>query len=961
MMMKNTATCLLTACNRLARIRAAMPDSPRHLAWLFFVGLAWALPLIAAETPAGKKIEPPSASAVCPLPILPINIAPTVAIRTAPVEVYGTPRIAKGHPCTLWDEEDVHHYKDMLKTSKELQLLVADLRARMDDRISKPIIVPPPQKGPDGNWLFPGDYFPPHPASPGEPDPVTKFRIHFSHDAEDVSDLGILYALTGEEKYALYAKKILLSYAVCSSWGAQKRFTIRNNTGQTGQLLDEALMMTKFANGYDLIYNHPAWTPAEHTRMHDEFFRPIVSCCIYPRLPEQDQRDTFASQVNNRGAIGSCAVLMAGYVTGDQELVNAALYGVHCETKSEADWAIRRRTFPLPQDWIANTAEKPSRGLLTSFFAQDAIPGGMWVEGTPSYAFYALGSLIDSAEIAWHHGIDLYRHNNAIFKNMFDFPLLLGYPDLSTPGLNDSHREYIMSGFTPTLYEYAYRRYKDRRYLAVINSPVQREYMAYLANTPQPDPTKLEPYLKGWKSVRHLNITHVGSAPPSLLFDLDPQAGTAIPPSPSANYPEVGFGILRTPSVNGTGPQNLILCSGPCASHGHPDKLQIDLYALGDVLMPSPGIDYPYTTPRIPNWYGTTIAHNTLTVDESTQVTLGSNPRTKASAVQVIYAPASTMGIQRAWTGSVYPDAIMDRSVFMTTHYLADLFAVSASAPHTYDLAWHIRGKIVTDLPLESKPFPEPVAPGYNTLTAVRQAVAGDKPWNITFNQDHAAARLLAAGSQETCVIIGESGFYADLTCTNRAFAGRPTAPTVIERRAKTQSALYGNALDYSNSKDGYVKSIVQTGGPEAGYGLLQVTTTDGTDLCFTAYRPGTNTVEGLETDALQAFVQRHGTEIKALYLAGGKTLKIGDAFLTRSEAGLTYLETGANGNWILGNPSPDNATVIFSIPKWSGGVALLLDENGKKGAQATLTKGGAPHSFAIQLKAGTRVELVGK
>ena len=65
----------------------------------------------------------------------------------------------------------------------------------------------------------------------------------------------------------------------------------------------------------------------------------------------------------------------------------------------------------------------------------------------------------------------------------------------------------------------------------------------------------------------------------------------------------MGYGILRMPSRR-NGINQLILSYGPSLSHGHPDKLSVDLFANGDVLMPSPGVDFPYfNNDRIPNWY----------------------------------------------------------------------------------------------------------------------------------------------------------------------------------------------------------------------------------------------------------------------------------------------------------------------------------------------------------------------
>ena len=219
---------------------------------------------------------------------------------------------------------------------------------------------------------------------------------------------------------------------------------------------------------------------------------------------------------------------------------------------------------------------------------------------------------------------------------MFDFSILLSYPDFTTPGLNDAHRETLLTGAAPILYEYAYRRYNDSRYLAFINPPEEKRFLNAIAdpatakqledallNPPPPPPPGTPPPppvpddQKPPKSQRSLNIlsSKFGGTPPSFMYDLDPNAGATIAPSPSVNYTLVGFGIIRTPSVGGKYPQGLIMSYGPTASHGHPDKLAIDLFALDDILVPTPGIMFPYQNPLIPKWNHTTLAHNTLTVD----------------------------------------------------------------------------------------------------------------------------------------------------------------------------------------------------------------------------------------------------------------------------------------------------------------------------------------------------------
>jgi Heparinase II/III-like protein/Alginate lyase len=877
--------------------------------------------------------------------ILPANIASGIGTSLSKVEVFGTPRLVHGHPNTLWDQDDIDHYKEMLKTSRELQLQFSELRSRMDERIGKPLDIPAPQQGPDGAWLYPGEYFPPFPGAPAGEDVVSRFRRYLYRDGEAISDLGTMYVLTGDEKYARYAKDLLLAYSNCSRYGPSKFLYYRSNFGLSGTLLDEAIVLEKLARGYDLVYTSPALSAEDRVRIHDELLRPLASEMIYPGLPDIDPTGSFARQINNRGAIGGTAVLLAGYATDDQELVNAALYGIRSNlTKPDP---VHLRQFPPPHDWTAATADHPSNGLLTVHFAPPAIPGGAWVEGSPSYVFYALCSMVNAAEAAWRHGLDLYRYNDHIFKSMFDYPILLSYPDMTTPAENSSNRQSLFNGYVPTLYEYAYRRYRDPRYIAIINSPPERAYLASLNASPTRP--------KG-RSSRSLSMTRAGSAPPSVLYDLNPNELPGPMKLPSVNFPAVGFGVLRTAAPAGKGIQNLTLSYGPSSSQGHPDKLHIDLFSFGDVLMPSPGVNYPYSNnPLIDTWYHTTLAHNTLAVDEASQKFHPHNPREPdVRADQTVFGPAESIGVQRAWSDSAYPGVTMDRALFLTSRYLADLFGGVSDSPHKYDLAWHIRGSPSLSLNLSPSPFRDPVPNGYNVLTDVKASEPTANAWSATMVQGDHSARLLAAGGVPTQAIIGEGGVYVDYT--SNVPNKRPTAPTLIERRDNVRSTIFGNVLDLSG--EGYVKSVTQEGGIDTGFGLLSIETANGADLCFASYRPGRHTAGGLETDALQALVQMDGSHPHAVYLGGGTVLKFADLSLERSEAGLAYVEKASDGGYIVGNPSPAPATITVKFAALDGLDAFDLDDQGRPTGKVDV-KAVTTDGITIHLNASTRIEFV--
>jgi hypothetical protein len=136
----------------------------------------------------------------------------------------------------------------------------------------------------------------------------------------------------------------------------------------------------------------------------------------------------------------------------------------------------------------------------------------------------------------------------------------------------------------------------------------------------------------------------------------------------------------------------------------------------------------------------------------------------------------------------------------------------------------------------------------------------------------------------------------------------------------------------------------------------VKVDTHKGTDLCLSAFRPGSYKTSGLETDAMQAFVQMDGANIKALYLGGGTKLSVAGGSIQRDTPGLAYIEKTDKG-YIVGNSSPSDGTVTVNLAALKGMKAVNLDNSGKESGDAA-TKPGADGSIALQLKAGTMVEF---
>ncbi len=351
------------------------------------------------------------------------------------MQVTGEPRMTKGHPCTLWDQEDIDGLKARLADSKEMQDSLDKLKRDLDKALGQG--VPSITEG-------------------GPPTTKEDYRTHHGN-ATTISNMGIGYAMTGNEEYAEYAKKLLLGYARAyknmphmKDW-TEKSYRSARDGRLTGQFLEDGFWLVRAAFGADLVYNLKSWTPEERQQLKD-FFADVASQFYHPVLTG----NTYINATHNRAALCTSAVLMAGYATDNEDLVNIALYGE------------------------GGTKENPTGGVLGTHFTPKCIrPDGLWVEGAPAYQTgIASCGLINDAETLWHHGIDLYRYDNGALKRLLDSAIVLAYPTpkLDIPALHDSAPFELLSDAdwqsneVGVPYMYGYRRYQDPAYIPIIQN-----------------------------------------------------------------------------------------------------------------------------------------------------------------------------------------------------------------------------------------------------------------------------------------------------------------------------------------------------------------------------------------------------------------------------------------------------------------------------------------------------------
>jgi hypothetical protein len=299
-----------------------------------------------------------------------------------------------------------------------------DLKAWGDKRVNEPLNVPVHRAGADGVWDFP-DFKRGYQDASGKWNWEWKFNTALQQRSADVSNLGILYAITGDEKYAAYAKRILLELA--DAYGNGQGGANANGRdhfeafGFDGG--DAGMLLAKACNGYDLIYN--ALSVEDRTRIERDLIRPLA---------EHLKAAKFMYTGHGRwDLVCLYGIFISGIVLEDQALVDPALYG------------------------LGGTKEKITGGFLSDFGPATLRDGVIWGGATKADDRMASVAVMTTvAEVMRHRGVDLYGYQGRALKKAFD-AAISGTPTATLVGMQGVDAFW-----------YAYRHYQDESYLAVV-------------------------------------------------------------------------------------------------------------------------------------------------------------------------------------------------------------------------------------------------------------------------------------------------------------------------------------------------------------------------------------------------------------------------------------------------------------------------------------------------------------
>ena len=351
---------------------------------------------------------------------------------------------------------------------------------------------------------------------------------------------------------------------------------------------------------------------------------------------------------------------------------------------------------------------------------------GLWFEGSFSYHFYTLSALLALAKAArYRRGEELYRQPTLCA--MLRAPIQCAFPDSSLPATNDcwyftSLAGEVCHGVPPStaFYEVGYAWYGDPLFAHILNLNYQQQARDNLD---------------------------------ALLYGTEVIPPVQISPRSSINLLQSGYAILRPSKDDGDG-QYLFLKYGPHGEvHGHPDKLNLLLYACGQRLSPDLGTP-GYGIDLFESWYRQTICHNTVTIDGCSQP-----PATGQLKAFRSDGPIQIADARVAWKGQGYEGVAMRRALLARSDYFLDIFWVQCGKIRQIDWIYHNLGTHRTSLTPSIHPLVQMNGyrrDGYDNISGL-QSSKTDADFVSTWQVADVTLNLYMAGAPDSEVFLGQA------------------------------------------------------------------------------------------------------------------------------------------------------------------------------------------------------------
>ena len=475
---------------------------------------------------------------------------------------------------------------------------------------------------------------------------------------------GVLFQITGDEKYAIYIRDMLLEYAeMFPTLGKHpaKRSYARGKL--FWQCLNDANWLVYTSQAYDCIYD---WLDVDtRTKLNKELFRPYAD---YISI----ENPRFFNRLHNHSTWGNAGVGMIGLVMDDSELVERALYAFNIKDpvglKADNDGG------------TLNLKGYKEGGFLAQI-DHSFSPDGYYTEG-PYYQRYAMYPFLIFAQGLENKRPELkileYR-NGLLVKAVYAlinqtnaqgefFPI-----NDAQKGMSLKSRELVNA--VSMAYHYGGN---DPGLLSIIESqgkvPLNDSGLAAAKGIAE---KKAEPY-----EYKSMELT-------------DGAAGD-----------EGAIGIIRADNLT------LVLKYAKHGmGHGHFDRLGFLLYdGFGEVIQ-------DYGSARWVNiehkdgggylkenhsWAKETIAHNTLVVNKDSHFDRNVKDADKTSGTPYYFSSGDKVQVVSAKELNAYEGIVMQRTMAVAdieeleNPLIIDLFSVQAPEGTRYDLPLYYLGELMS-------------------------------------------------------------------------------------------------------------------------------------------------------------------------------------------------------------------------------------------------------------------------
>lgn len=577
---------------------------------------------------------------------------------------------------------------------------------------------------------------------------------------------GNVFQITGDEKYAVYIRDMLLEYA--RLFPTLGRHPTRKSyaTGKIfWQCLNDANWLVYVSQAYDCIYD---WLKPEQVHLlNTQLFRPLADF-ISVENPQ------FFNRIHNHSTWGNAAVGMIGLVMNDEELVQRALYGIANDG--------------IPEDQRDNDGGyiKIDGVRKAGFLAQldySFSPDGYFTEG-PYYLRYAMTPFLLFGKSLANNRPDLriLDYRDGILLKAVD--ALLNQTDAKGQffPINDSQKGMSwLSREVISAVDIAYfHGGRDPRLLSV----AQRQNRVLLDETGFAVATDIAKGL-------------------AMPFQQKPVAYVD-----GADGKQGGVGILRTDASGGE------LClvlkySAHGMGHGHFDKLSYSLYdEIGEAVQ-----DYGAARwvnidqkgggiylPENQTWAKQSIAHNTLVMNERTHFD-GDIKKGEAHHPDLYFFQADKPGRQAvsAKDRHAYPGSELHRTMVLWNDpgfekpLVLDVFRVRSDSVSQYDLPLWFQGHLMTqnfDYQPETTSL-STLGTGHGYQHLWKEAVGKT-------DQGHAQFTWFGNGHfyTQTCVVAPEDELiFARLGANDPKFNLRHD-PVFIQRKKGVKTAVFFSIIE---------------------------------------------------------------------------------------------------------------------------------------------------------------------